>query len=603
MKMSKEAYIGHTFLSTNGEYWNFDVEGNSQKEGFSFPKETFEKNKSWKKEELTKNGKALFFINNDDGKTISSDKIKNKNGEYNGYEGYYLINDADKCKLFELISVIETGKYYKVKNAEGKEVTVNIEGKEVIVNAEGKEVLFRDEAGAPYEFSKEVTFDEAIEYVKEQMSAREYQCDESILKSFYLGLQTDQLLLLTGKPGTGKSSFVRTFADVFDMIKPAMISVQANWTDRSDLLGYYNALGNSYMSTPFLDALFKFTKDAKVNTNKLHFICLDEMNLSHIEYYFADFLSKLQEKDPEIQLFSERLVRDYINELKDFCEIVGLKMDSLQDDSNTKDMDKTGNEQLDEGYYKKVNSVFAEVKREMQVKLKKENTVAGDFCMDRFLRLCKMQEMMEAFNWGKIKIPKNIKFIGTLNQDETTKDISPKVIDRAYVIRFGVEEDKQAGESGGATKSEETVIEQLVIKYKGLKEFSKGNDGNESGKDEANSRRSEDNLKAAIADLEKEKIIRYSKRAAKQTFEHLDYTAWCEAMGIEIVNDYFLASTVLPRISLFKSADDESYAAKVSKLKDTINIKGAENDKQKYPLSSKILEEITGSEEVYYWRS
>ena len=35
-----------------------------------------------------------------------------------------------------------------------------------------------------------------------------------------------------------------------------------------------------------------------------------------------------------------------------------------------------------------------------------------------------------------IKIPENIRFVGTINKDETTKSLSPKVIDRAFVIEL-----------------------------------------------------------------------------------------------------------------------------------------------------------------------
>jgi RNA-directed DNA polymerase len=37
---------------------------------------------------------------------------------------------------------------------------------------------------------------------------------------------------------------------------------------------------------------------------------------------------------------------------------------------------------------------------------------------------------------GKLEIPPNLVLIGTLNSDETTYDLSPKVIDRAYAITY-----------------------------------------------------------------------------------------------------------------------------------------------------------------------
>jgi 5-methylcytosine-specific restriction endonuclease McrBC GTP-binding regulatory subunit McrB len=80
--------------------------------------------------------------------------------------------------------------------------------------------------------------------------------------------------------------------------KPAhlFLPVRPDWRDTNALLGYYNPITREYESTKLL----KFILDAidNYNTNKNnaspYFIILDEMNLSHVEYYFADFLSVLE---------------------------------------------------------------------------------------------------------------------------------------------------------------------------------------------------------------------------------------------------------------------------------------------------------------------
>jgi 5-methylcytosine-specific restriction protein B len=77
------------------------------------------------------------------------------------------------------------------------------------------------------------------------------------------------------------------------------LSVRPDWRDTKALLGYYNPITRNYEKTPLLD----FILDAINNYNNyitkkdnadLYFIILDEMNLSHVEYYFADFLSVLE---------------------------------------------------------------------------------------------------------------------------------------------------------------------------------------------------------------------------------------------------------------------------------------------------------------------
>jgi len=80
--------------------------------------------------------------------------------------------------------------------------------------------------------------------------------------------------------------------------KPAYIflSVKPDWRDSNSLLGYYNPITRKYEKTSLLD----FILDAINNYNTKEynadpfFIILDEMNLSHVEYYFADFLSVLE---------------------------------------------------------------------------------------------------------------------------------------------------------------------------------------------------------------------------------------------------------------------------------------------------------------------
>ena len=37
----------------------------------------------------------------------------------------------------------------------------------------------------------------------------------------------------------------------------------------------------------------------------------------------------------------------------------------------------------------------------------------------------------------RVWIPKNVLFVGTMNEDETTQALSEKVLDRANVLRFG----------------------------------------------------------------------------------------------------------------------------------------------------------------------
>ena len=75
--------------------------------------------------------------------------------------------------------------------------------------------------------------------------------------------------------------------------KYQIVPVGANWTDNTNIIGYYNAITEEYQSTPSYDLINK----SKFSNNP-YFLILDEMNLSHVERYFADFLSAIESKEP-----------------------------------------------------------------------------------------------------------------------------------------------------------------------------------------------------------------------------------------------------------------------------------------------------------------
>lgn len=77
-------------------------------------------------------------------------------------------------------------------------------------------------------------------------------------------------------------------------INQLLIPVGADWTDNTKILGYYNPLANrgagEYVKTDILN----FIEIAIANPDVPFFLILDEMNLSHVERYFSDFLSKME---------------------------------------------------------------------------------------------------------------------------------------------------------------------------------------------------------------------------------------------------------------------------------------------------------------------
>ena len=76
--------------------------------------------------------------------------------------------------------------------------------------------------------------------------------------------------------------------------KYSIVPVGANWTDNSNVLGYYNAITEQYQTTPAYDLI----NEAHSDSYNPYFLILDEMNLSHVERYFSDFLSAIESKEP-----------------------------------------------------------------------------------------------------------------------------------------------------------------------------------------------------------------------------------------------------------------------------------------------------------------
>ena len=269
-----------------------------------------------------------------------------------------------------------------------------------IVTEKEKELLLPQVDFADFNTKSKHFIDELSAYMQGYMYNDGFLYSKEILKNTFYALQTNQLIIYAGKPGSGKSQLVKHLADLFGA-GYADVAVQSSWMDKSDLLGFYDPIHNNYIGTAFLDKLREMCKEARNNPERLFIMCLDEMNLAHVEYYFADFLSRLQASDDErsIDLYSKTTE----NELK---EEVILRTSRCIENINDAD------------FYKKD---FL------------KNFVSSN--VDEFVRVKKMWNMLVEYP-RKIDIPKNVKFFGTINTDATTKDLSPKVLDRAFVFKL-----------------------------------------------------------------------------------------------------------------------------------------------------------------------
>lgn len=118
-----------------------------------------------------------------------------------------------------------------------------------------------------------------------------------LLTRFTASLLTKPFVILTGLSGSGKTKLAQAFVQWIceDNNQYCIVPVGADWTNREPLLGYPNALEPNQYILPdngVLKLLIEAGKEE--NASKPYFLVLDEMNLSIVERYFADFLSAME---------------------------------------------------------------------------------------------------------------------------------------------------------------------------------------------------------------------------------------------------------------------------------------------------------------------
>ena len=195
--------------------------------------------------------------------------------------------------------------------------------------------------------------------IKVKFNSVGFNFPSRILKAFHTSLKTAEwspITVLAGVSGTGKSKLPELYAQ-FGGLNFLNTSVQPNWDSMESMLGFYNSIDNYFDAQPVLRFLAQSQLPPSEHypnglSDVMNLVLLDEMNLAHIELYFADFLSKLEERRG-----------------KKTVPNIPVKIGAKQ---------------------------------------------------DPYL----------------IPMGRNVLWVGTMNQDETTKSLSDKVLDRGVVINF-----------------------------------------------------------------------------------------------------------------------------------------------------------------------
>lgn len=257
-------------------------------------------------------------------------------------------------------------------------------------------------------------YQQAASYVQAHLAENDILYPIHIIENYITLLRTKDLIVLAGDSGSGKTNLIKSFAKAVGG-KSVIIPVKPNWTSSEDLLGYYNPLEKKYLATPFLEALLEAQKNPEIP----YFICLDEMNLARVEYYFADFLSLLESRDeePEIILYSEAESAHVLSELKAVVEIIQSGKEKYSQDGIVSFIELLKDENLNNHLRK----AFGFSDKDSLIKYHSE-----------IRRMLSAVMTMPA----SIKMPANVHIVGAINIDETTHYLSPKILDRAHIMRF-----------------------------------------------------------------------------------------------------------------------------------------------------------------------
>ncbi len=146
-----------------------------------------------------------------------------------------------------------------------------------------------------------------LQAFKERLREENLNFSERVIDAFHTCLKChhiNPLTVLAGVSGTGKTLLPICYARMMGMHSLVM-SVQPRWDSPQDMFGFYNYLEKKYKATELSRALIRMDPfnykedtfpmlDGKWTRDRILLVLLDEMNLARTEYYFSDFLSKLE---------------------------------------------------------------------------------------------------------------------------------------------------------------------------------------------------------------------------------------------------------------------------------------------------------------------
>ena len=202
--------------------------------------------------------------------------------------------------------------YLSTEWTSGKDSRLDLDNFKILIEKYYPKYSIYEKEGN-YFFSDKINGKTKIDQVLFDISSFQNSCENAGLKytvklitRFVSSLSTKPFVILTGLSGSGKTKLAQAFTQWIcqDDTQYCIVPVGADWTNREPLLGYPNALNTEEYVKPdsgVIDLLISANDKPELP----FFLILDEMNLSHVERYFADFLS-VMESNEAIPLYDEK---------------------------------------------------------------------------------------------------------------------------------------------------------------------------------------------------------------------------------------------------------------------------------------------------------
>jgi len=147
----------------------------------------------------------------------------------------------------------------------------------------------------PLDLPKIISEEKFLHNFIQDIQAQGFYFPERLVRAFHTSLKVQgisALVVLSGISGTGKSELPQLYAKYIGA-QLLLLAVQPRWDSPQDLLGFYNYMENQFKPTPLIQGIYQYNRSPELQ-DKIVLVLLDEMNLARVEYYFSEFLSKLE---------------------------------------------------------------------------------------------------------------------------------------------------------------------------------------------------------------------------------------------------------------------------------------------------------------------